>query len=126
MHLLEAIVEMNKTNMKCLLRISISNGKQCYRNNVKILRIHICAAIKIDSIPIRIHLLFKALDKYFLPGDIDHMHHYHKKISDNYRILHRLPKLGWENFNVLSDFHVIHVVGNHHTMMTNPENRSSL
>ena len=37
-----------------------------------------------------------------------------------------LPKLGWENFHLTTEFHVVPVNGGHLTMMTEKTNRTLL
>lgn len=78
--------------------------KQCHNYQ------NLCAAYKIDSLPMKLHL-FKASEA--MPEDI---------LAKN----EMCPKLGWGTLGVSADINIIPVDGNHSTMMTDPKNRSLL
>lgn len=78
---------------------------------------NMCAAYRIDSIPINIHL-FKA-------NSLD-LNSIDENDKDEYEKHFNYPKLGWENHNQSIDLSTIPVNGNHRTMLTDPTNRSLL
>lgn len=78
---------------------------------------NICAEYKIDSLPITVHL-FKAKE-YVLDNVHQSEKNDHEKISNS-------SKLGWEKYNLSTDFKIIDIDGNHSTIMTDPKNRSVL
>ncbi|XP_055302590.1 uncharacterized protein LOC129568563 [Sitodiplosis mosellana] len=82
----------------------------------------ICAAFKFDSLSINT-CLFKAVDYNSFHVDNEHLDKYFKNYMDNSKKLYSCPKLGWENFDCSTDFHVIAVEGDHFTMVKDQKNR---
>ena len=119
MNINEAINEIKKTGTDLTTTniewiALLSRQRHNYQN--------ICGSYEIKSLPIRVHL-FKAADhSVFLTG----VEQLDETFLDDSKKLHNLPQLGWENYNLSTDFHVIPVDGDHFTMMTNPKNRSLL
>lgn len=114
----EVIVEIKKMNID--LNIDIEWEVLLLKQHHNYL--NICESFIIESLPIETHL-FKAIDGCSLPWYFDHQHQDYKEIMDNYKKLHSLPKLGWENLSISTDIHVIPVDGDHLTMITDPKNR---
>lgn len=76
----------------------------------------ICAAFKIDSIPIQIHLFkAKTLDYDLTNVQKNNVAHFEEMLESQ--------QLGWEKYNLSTNFNVILIEGNHTTMMTDPKNR---
>ncbi|XP_055301538.1 plipastatin synthase subunit E-like [Sitodiplosis mosellana] len=118
----EAIEEIRKTyvdlkNTDIEWEALLSKQRHHYRN--------ICAAFKFASLPMKVHL-FKAVDRLSLPDCIDHLNNLYKNEMDYFKKFSSFPMLGWENYNLSTDFHVISADGDHGTMMTDPKNRALL
>ncbi|XP_055301532.1 uncharacterized protein LOC129568042 [Sitodiplosis mosellana] len=82
---------------------------------------NMCASVKIDSLPIKIHL-FKAANHHSLStfADLDNVDKSNKNSSEK---LFNPPKVGWEKYIPSADLNIIIVDGDHYTMMTDSKNR---
>ncbi|XP_055297444.1 uncharacterized protein LOC129565992 [Sitodiplosis mosellana] len=122
MTLNEAIEEVKKTNIN-LKRIDVEwealFSKQCdhYQD--------MCIAYKIHSLPLKVHL-FKAMEYGLLHTRNEFLNINFQHIIESNKAFYDLPKLGWENSHLTTEFHVIPVNGDHLTLMSEPANRISL
>ncbi|XP_055302605.1 uncharacterized protein LOC129568576 [Sitodiplosis mosellana] len=85
----------------------------------------LCASVQVDVLPIKTYL-FRAVDLHSLFPFTAHLDNVYKKIVDDSRKCFNSPMLGWENYNLSTNFDVIAVDGDHFTMIKNPNNRSLL
>ncbi|XP_031632773.1 uncharacterized protein LOC116346715 [Contarinia nasturtii] len=105
----EAIEEVKKN------KVDLNNADIDWEALLSKQQIHyhsICEEYKIESLPIKVSL-FKA--SQLLDGAEKHS-----------EAFYNLTKLGWENYYITTDFHVIPVSGDHFTMMKDTDNRRLL
>ena len=95
----------------------LSNQRHKYQN--------MCASIKIDPLSVKTHL-FKAVNQQELEPIATHLGDVFEKIVNNFATFFDYPKLGWEKYNISTNFDVIPVDGDHHSMMMDPDKRASL
>lgn len=113
----EAIEEIHRTNID-LTNIDIEWEALLLKQRFNYQ--NICAAYKIDSLPVMVHLFKANTLSHCLDNNAHKAKMAYHKINFNY------PKLGWEKYSFSRNFTVIVVEGDHNTIMTNPRYRCLL